>query len=51
MCEDDCGFWVKGWILIDVEKGCEVILLLVVGVFDGLLIGYWIVKVVKNVKG
>ena len=49
--EDTKGLWVKGRILLDVEKGREAASLIAAGAIDGLSIGYRTVKAHKNDKG
>ena len=49
--EDAKGLYVKGRILVDVEKGREAIALIEAGAIDGLSIGYRTVKATKNARG
>ena len=49
--EDATGLWVKGRILIEVEKGREAAALLTAGAIDGLSIGYRTVKAERDGKG
>jgi HK97 family phage prohead protease len=49
--EDETGLWVKGRILIEVEKGREAAALLTAGAIDGLSIGYRTVKAERDGKG
>jgi len=49
--EDAKGLYVKGRILMDVEKGREAAALLAAGAIDGLSIGYRTKKATKNAKG
>lgn len=49
--EDARGLYVKGRILIDVEKGREAATLIGAGVIDGLSIGYRTVRAAKDGKG
>lgn len=48
--EDARGLWVKGRILMDVEKGREAAALLAAGAMDGLSIGYRTVKAERDGK-
>ena len=49
--EDATGLWVKGRILIEVERGREVAALVQAGAIDGLSIGYRTVKAERDGKG
>jgi uncharacterized protein len=49
--EDAAGLWVKGRIVLDVEKGREAAALLSAGAIDGLSIGYRTVKAERDGKG
>lgn len=49
--EDARGLYVKGRLLMDVEKGREAVALLQAGAIDGLSIGYRTQKAVKDQKG
>ncbi len=49
--EDATGLWVKGRILVEVEKGREAAALLTAGAIDGLSIGYRTVKAERDGKG
>lgn len=49
--EDATGLWVKGRILMEVEKGREAAALLAAGAIDGLSIGYRTVKAERDGKG
>ena len=49
--EDGHGLWVKGRILIEVEKGREAAALLAAGAIDGLSIGYRTVRAERDGKG
>lgn len=51
VCEDSNGLWVKGRILMDVEKGREAAALIEAGAIDGLSIGYRTVRATKNDTG
>lgn len=49
--EDATGLWVKGRILMEVEKGREAAALLTAGAIDGLSIGYRTVRAERDGKG
>lgn len=49
--EDAKGLYVKGRLLLDVEKGREAVALIEAGAIDGLSIGYRTQKASKNDKG
>ena len=49
--EDATGLWVKGRILVDVEKGREAAALLAAGAIDGLSIGYRTRRAERDGKG
>jgi uncharacterized protein len=49
--EDATGLWVKGRILVDVEKGREAAALLAAGAIDGLSIGYRTLRAERDGKG
>ncbi len=49
--EDGKGLWVRGRILMDVEKGREAAALIGAGAIDGLSIGYRTVVAEKDAKG
>lgn len=49
--EDAKGLWVKGRLLLDVEKGREAAALLAAGAIDGLSIGYRTVRSERDGKG
>ena len=49
--EDNAGLYVKGRILLDVEKGREAAALIEAGAIDGLSIGYRTVRATKNDTG
>lgn len=49
--EDAKGLWVKGRILVEVEKGREAVALIGAGAIDGLSIGYRTVKARKDPQG
>ena len=49
--EDAVGLWVKGRILMEVEKGREAAALLSAGAIDGLSIGYRTVRAERDGKG
>ena len=49
--EDGTGLYVKGRILIEVEKGREAAALLAAGAIDGLSIGYRTLRAEKDGKG
>jgi len=49
--EDSKGLYVKGRLLVDVEKGREAAALIGAGAIDGLSIGYRTLKATKDGKG
>jgi uncharacterized protein len=49
--EDATGLWVKGRILVDVERGREAAALLAAGAIDGLSIGYRTLRAERDGKG
>ncbi|SLN45971.1 Caudovirus prohead protease [Aquimixticola soesokkakensis] len=49
--EDERGLYVKGRLLLDVEKGREAAALVAAGAIDGLSIGYRTVRAQKDGKG
>jgi uncharacterized protein len=49
--EDAIGLWVKGRILLEVDKGREAAALLSAGAIDGLSIGYRTVRAERDGKG
>ena len=49
--EDERGLYVKGRILVDVDKGREAVALIGAGAIDGLSIGYRTVRAQKDGKG
>ncbi len=49
--EDERGLYVKGRILVDVEKGREAVALIAAGAIDGLSIGYRTISAEKDGKG
>jgi len=49
--EDSKGLYVKGRLLLDVEKGREAVALIEAGAIDGLSIGYRTKKATKNNRG
>ncbi|EBA03690.1 phage prohead protease, HK97 family protein [Rhodobacterales bacterium HTCC2150] len=49
--EDSKGLYVKGRLLVDVDKGREAAALIGAGAIDGLSIGYRTLKATKDTKG
>jgi len=49
--EDATGLYVKGRILVDVERGREAVALLAAGAIDGLSIGYRTLRAERDGKG